>query len=196
MMKDDNPYYAQKKTKKDNQKKILSTLFKSPSSFSHLVDKTGLSKPVLSNHLKFLKKEEFITKDFLNGKAVYKLTKKGYKLPFIHSLVCADKIIDKNLKIINSFHHLNFNIGLLLVSFLKKYLKNPSQNEESFNQDIEYQGISLIRRYFEILKWKMKDLAEKDENTEQILEEFQEQILKHYNFLFEEMILDMEDVEL
>jgi len=56
-----------------NQTRILSLLSQQPSTFTELHGKTGLSKPVLSNHLNGLREKGFVEKTLENDQIVYKL---------------------------------------------------------------------------------------------------------------------------
>lgn len=51
--------------KNENMIKVFLTIAKEPSSFSELLEKTGLSRPVLSNHLKFLDENLAIYPDII-----------------------------------------------------------------------------------------------------------------------------------
>ena len=81
-----DPFWAQKQTEKQNKERILSALFKSPLTFTELKRVLGFSKPTLSKHLKSLKEQEQVTREIIDDKVVYKLTKGAFNLPLLHSL--------------------------------------------------------------------------------------------------------------
>jgi DNA-binding HxlR family transcriptional regulator len=160
--------------------------------YQNLQKQTGVSSATLSKHLKELEKGIIEKKiDMESGKYPYpvyyrikpeiitKLTKIRKK---------AEELFAKSKQSRNSLHWLNFNTGLLLISLLKEYIKNPTQNEKMFSQATEYNIISLYRNYIDAIKLKMKDYNEKGEDVNQLLTDFQNQILKDYNFMIKEMV--------
>lgn len=80
-------YDSQKDIKDTNISKILDALLIQPLSFTELYDQTGLSKPILSKHLKSLKKEGTVSRTIINDRIVYKLTKGAFRLRLLHTLI-------------------------------------------------------------------------------------------------------------
>ncbi len=81
-----DPFWAQKDTENNNRDEILRLLYERSLTFTELRKKIGLSKPVLSKHLKSLRQDRKIEKDLENEKVVYRLSKGAYTLPPIQQL--------------------------------------------------------------------------------------------------------------
>jgi DNA-binding transcriptional ArsR family regulator len=166
--------------------------------YQTLQKQTELSTATLSKHLKRLVMGGIVEKkiDIESGEypypVYYRLKHKIHpELPSEWSQK-ADAFFTKQKPLRHSIHWMNLNVGLLLISLLREYLKNPSQNEEMFNQATEYNIISLSRNFFENIKLRLKEMSENGENVEQILTEFQNQFLNDYKFLIKEMVAEAE----
>lgn len=79
-------YWAQKDIKKRSQEKIISSLIDSPKTFKELVEKTGLSKPILSKHLTELKKKGDLIRNVINDRVVYKITDKAKEKGYVRRI--------------------------------------------------------------------------------------------------------------
>jgi len=98
--------------KRENREKIYMTIAKEPSSFSELLEKTKLSRSVLTQHLKELENEHLIYKDTIKptetsdksqiGKIVYKIKEdemENFLMQTIHmNFTIAELVEDENLK--------------------------------------------------------------------------------------------------
>jgi len=71
-----NSYSAQRKIKEENRNKILTTLLKSPSTFTQLKEKTELSPMGLTKHIHELEEQNQIHLTIRNRKRVYVVTEK------------------------------------------------------------------------------------------------------------------------
>ena len=62
-----------------NRRRILSAIEERPSTFTELLQRVDLSRPVLANHLRWLEGKEYAKREFQKGKIVYKLGGKAKK---------------------------------------------------------------------------------------------------------------------
>ena len=91
-MNGDDPFWLQKSTRNRSQRKIFSVLLEGARTFTQLRTETGLSKPVLSDHLKALREQGAIEKAIENDKVVYRRTKGALKLPLLQILLFEDGV--------------------------------------------------------------------------------------------------------
>jgi DNA-binding transcriptional ArsR family regulator len=98
--------------KRENRALIYMTIAKEPSSFSELLEKTKLSRSVLTQHLKELENEGLIYKDIIKptetldksqiGKIVYKIKEdemENFLMQTIHmNFTIAELVEDENLR--------------------------------------------------------------------------------------------------
>ena len=81
-----DPYWHQKHTKKRNRDHVLHALAGGPRSFTQLRNEVGLSKPVLSSHLKDLGNRGDVVKAKEDDRMVYKLAEQAFEIPSLRSL--------------------------------------------------------------------------------------------------------------
>ena len=72
-----DPYWQQRRTKSENREKILDLLRNKPSTFGELLERTRLSRPVLSSYLKELKQDEIVARRISGERTEYELTQIG-----------------------------------------------------------------------------------------------------------------------
>lgn len=86
------PFHAQKDTKSRNRRAIINILKENPSTFSELHDKSGLSRPILTQHLKELSKEQMITREISGRRIVYSLTQRGKTVELIGTKLVSESL--------------------------------------------------------------------------------------------------------
>ena len=139
---EEDPYWSQKVIKKRNRKTVLHALANGPMPFTQLKEKLGLSKPVLSNHLKHLKERKYVVRGIENDKVVYKLTEQAFEIPSLRSLYFETSVYRR----------------ILTEFFNEKEVLIPSTLKEEFTRQ-------NIRVKEKLLYWDLKReyLAQKSE---------------------------------
>jgi DNA-binding transcriptional ArsR family regulator len=172
-----------KMSRKAKQKIIQVLQDRKAHRYQQLQEETGLSTATLSKHLKELesglvKRTVNVEEGFYPPPVYYEINLK----PFDKRLSWADKIgsntfmdkrsgwITKHKELENYIREINWNVGQLLIYFLRIYFENPLENEEKFNQALEYYLIPFFQDYVQNAKLKMEELADKGENIKQILD--------------------------
>ncbi len=166
--------------------------------YSEIKKATGLSSATLSKHLEELTKGIVEKKlDLESGEYPYPVL---YRLkPFVFEKAKPfEPYFTKKYKLIRyDLHSLHSFCGMMTLSILKKYLENPKENEEIFNQAFENYVIECYRETVNLLKEELRKEKEKEEKKEVInllekdiitlLEEDLELYRKDYDWFLEKI---------
>jgi hypothetical protein len=132
-----------------NEKTIKQELAKQNLTFTDLIEKTGLCRAVINQHLKELVKNEKVNKKYENGKVLNVLTENGradlgplydfaYSKDILEMVNRADKDFKETLNPAGFFYYMNSYLDLMLLTTVPiiRNLANIKTDEKKSEVDI------------------------------------------------------------
>ena len=108
--------------------KIMRELFNQPLTFGELHKRIGVSKPVLSEHLKKLQKQKLVKKMLVNDKLVWDVRSRGYTITEFRKRFLDDlKQLHQRYNFAIGWE--NYNLLEKLISNMEKMLKQKGETK-------------------------------------------------------------------